>query len=496
MPSFGHFLHRLNQPKPNPTHPLVTQLQPPMLPPPPHPKFKFAFSSQMVDTTIQYRQSERSSHLTLRSTLSKFQEEPYDKNSFNQKSHIYSTSPAGEITESLTEMFPSQPESKSPVHRGFAFLKSELFTVGPTQGFKAEIIENKSHSVTTSIQRAERQKTESQQALTIRELYQPLHGPTSTQIYQNLKWGTEWHPLSSLSERSEPQQLFTQSVFPKLNKDPSKLQNYLPYTQLTLVTETPLQSSIHTEQSPRLPEEHLTTSTLPEAKTHPSGARFPQSKEPLTHTETAPLQHGSLEAQSAITPFSSSNWPSRPSTVKFSTGQFNISQQGGSVKLANHTEWHKSSTSQSPMTSNDPRSVKRKLWQCSDALKKGSHFHMFFELQSNTAVSILASGNGEAWRPHCGWSGGLFSLHLHHSFLLFSGPEKPACAAKPSRLDQLHQMLAHILRVILSIPKERTCQIGLFSLWVTTPKNSGLYRFCIQGKLSRFNISKIVALIC
>lgn len=353
MPSFGHLLYHLNQPKPNPTQPLVTQLQPPMLPPPPHPKFKFAFSSQMVDTTIQYRQSERSSHLTLRSTLSKFQEEPHDRNSFNQKSHIYSTSSARKYTESLTEMFPSQPESKSPVHRGFAFLKSELFTVGPTQGFKAEIIENKSHSVTTSIQQAERQQTESQQALTKLDLYQSLHGPTSTQIYG-------WHPLSSLSERSEPPQLFTQSVLPKLNKDPTKLQNDLPYTQLTLVTETQ-QSSIHTEQSPRLPEEHLTTSTLPETKTHPSGAHFPQSEEPLPHTETAPLQLGSLETQSAITPFSSSNWPSRPSTVKFSTAQFNISQQGGSVKSANHTEWRKSSTSQSPMTSNDPRSVKRKF---------------------------------------------------------------------------------------------------------------------------------------
>lgn len=360
MPSFGHLLHRMNQPKPNPTQPLVTQLQPPMLPPPPHPKFKFAFSSQMVHTTIQYRQSERSSHSTLRSTLSAFQKEPHDRNSFNQKSHIYSTSSARELLRSLTEMFPSQPESKSPVHRGFAFLKSELFTVGPTQGFKAEIIENKSHSVTMSIQQAERQQTESQQVLTKRELYQPLHGPTSTQIYQTLKWGTEWHPLSSLSERSEPQQLFTQSVFPKLNKDASKLQNYLPYTQLTLVTETQ-QSSIHTEQSPRLPEEHLTTSTLPEAKTHPSGARFPQSEEPLPHTETAPLQHGSLETQSDITPFRSSNWPSGPSTVKFSTGQLNISQQGGLVKSANHTEWRKSSTSQSPMTSNDPRSVKRKF---------------------------------------------------------------------------------------------------------------------------------------
>lgn len=74
---------------------------------------------------------------------------------------------------------------------------------------------------------------------------------------------------------------------------------------------------------------------------------------------------------------------------------------------------------------------------------------MFSKPQSNATVSVLASGDGEAWHPHCGWSGGLFSLHLHHSFLLFSGPEKPACAAKPSRSEIVSYMLAHIL----SIPK-------------------------------------------
>lgn len=345
-PAFGHLLqHRLNQPKANPTQPLVTQLQPPMLPPPPHPKFKLAFSSQMVDTTVQYRQNERPSHLTLPSTLSKSQEDSHDRKSFTQKSHLYS------MSGSLTEMLPSQPESKPPVQRGFAFLKSELFTVGPTQSFKAEIIEKKLHSVTKSIQQFEGHQTESQQLLAKRQLYQPLHGPMSTQIYQSLKGRTQWRYLSSLSENPERQQSFTQSLFQKLH--PSKFQNYVPYTHLPLVTKS-RQFSIHTDQLPTLPEEHLTTSTLLESKTHPTPAHPPQSQEPLPHTETAQFQYSSLETQPTSTPFGSSNWSSSPTTVVHN-GQFNTSQQDDSVKSANHTEWRNSSTSQSPMTSNDPR---------------------------------------------------------------------------------------------------------------------------------------------
>lgn len=353
--SFGHLLQdSLNQPKPNPTQPLVTQLQPPMLPPPPHPKLKLAFSSQMLDTTVQYMQSERQPHLAFRSTLSKSQEE-----SFTQESDMYWTFSAGKIADSLTERLLSQPESKLPVHRGFAFLKSELFKVGPTQSFKAEIIRNKSHPVTKSIPLSERYQTESQPLLTKRELYQPLHKPTPTQIYQTMgehKWGTQWHSLSSLSEKSEPQQLSTQRVFPKFYKDPTKLQNYLPYTHLPLATETQ-QSAVHSEQSPMQPEEYLTTFTLPKLKTRPSPAQPPQTQEGLPHKVTAPLQNSSLETQSPVTPISTSNWSSKNSTLNHD-GQFNISQQGGSVKPASDKEWRKSNTSQSPMTSNDPRSVK------------------------------------------------------------------------------------------------------------------------------------------
>lgn len=340
--SFGRLLqHSLNQAKPNPTQPLVTQLQPPMLPPPPHPKLKLSFSSQMLDTTEQYMQRERQPHLALQSTLSKSQEE-----SFTQETDVYWTFSAGKITDSLTKRFLSHPGSKLPVHRGFAFLKSEL-TVGPTQSFKAEIIKDKSHSFTKSIPRSERYQTESQPLLTKRELYQPIHKPTPTQIYQTKgehKWGKQWHSLSSHSEKSEDQQSSTQRVFPKFfPKDPSKLQNF---------TETQ-QSTIHSEQ-PMQPEEYLTTVTLPKTKGHPSPAQPHQTQEPLPHKVTTPLQHSSLETQSPVTPFSSSNWSSKPSTPN----QLNISQPGGSVKPTSDKDWRRSNTSQSPMTSNDPRSVK------------------------------------------------------------------------------------------------------------------------------------------
>lgn len=350
--SFGRLLqHSLNQPNSNPIQPLVTQLQPPMLP---HPKLKLAFSSQMLDTTVQYMQSERQPHLALGSTLSKSQEE-----SFTQESDMYWTFSAEKITDSLTERLLSQPELKLQVHRGFAFLKSELFTAGHTQSFKADIIKDKSHSVTKFIPWSERYQTESQSLLTKRELYQPLHKPIPTQIYQTMgehKWGTQWHSLSSLSEKSEPQQSSTQRVFPKFYKDPSSFQNYLPYTQLPLATETQ-QSAINSEQSPMQLEEYLTTFTLPAIKTHPSPAQPPQTQESLPNKVTAPLQHSSLETQSPVTPFSTSNWSSKPSTLNHD-GQFNISQPGGSVKPVSDKDWRKSNTSQSSMTSNDPRLVK------------------------------------------------------------------------------------------------------------------------------------------
>lgn len=353
--SFGRLLqHRLNQPKLNPTQPLVTQLQPPMLPPPLHPKLKLAFSSQMGDRTAQYTQRERQPHLALQSTFSNSRDE-----SFTHESDMYWTFSAGKITDSLTERLLSQPESKLPVQRGFAFLKSEQFTVGPTQSFKADIIMDKSHSVTESIPRSERYQTESQSMPTKHELYQPFHKATPTQIYQTMgehKWGTQWHSLSSLFEKSEPQQSSTQKILPKFYNDPSQLQNYLPYTHLPLATETQ-QSTIHSEQSPRQPEDYLRTFTIPKLKTPPSPAQPHQTQEPLPHKVTAPLQHSRLETQSPITPISTSNWSYKPSTLNHD-GQFNISQRGGSVKPASDKEWRKSNTSQSPMTSNDPRSVK------------------------------------------------------------------------------------------------------------------------------------------
>lgn len=109
------------------------------------------------------------------------------------------------------------------------------------------------------------------------------------------------------------------------------------------------------------------------------------------------------------------------------------------------------------------RGGQTKVQQHSAAVKTGSHFHLCSKLQSNTAVSILASCDGKTRHPHCGGSGGVFSLHLHHCFLLFGGPEKPACAAKPSRLAP-SIVRTYLLRVIVPIrPKEQTFLNGLFS---------------------------------
>lgn len=372
--SLGRLLqHHLRQPKNIPTQPLVTQMQPPMLPPPPYPNFKSVHLTPLPVTRdpllISYSEppithSQTSvvtgevfstadqcllteNHLTLTSSHTQLQHKTSDKSlteSDSRSANIRGMSLASEIRESFTELFTSQPLSKPPVGRPFTFLKSDSYSVAPTQSPVTKTKNNHSGSVIQSSSLpVELHQTQSHQLLTKSQFYQFYHKPTSTQIYQ-----------TKLRDAGQPGHWKTPSPPP--------------------VTK-PKQSQIHSQPLPTLPKPPSTISPLPETQSQLSPTQHPllHSQAPLPQTEPFPLQHGSpLTTQPSVLTTYPLDQTSTPSTLDpeipgvqqsnmSNQVQLNISKQGEPVKSAKSpndtelTEWLKANTSQSPMTSNDPR---------------------------------------------------------------------------------------------------------------------------------------------
>lgn len=348
--SIGRLLqHHLRELKPNPTQPLVSQMQPPMLPPPPYPKSVHlhtqlpvtsapllisnieptithsqtaVLTSQVVGTTVQYILTERQSRLILTSTPVQFQDEFSDKFLMGSNSHgsnIYTLSSASEITESFTDMFVSQPKSKRPATGPFAFLKSGSYSVAPTESLKTKSGLDQSGSVTHSS--SEWHQTESHQVLTKSRLYEPHHEPEPTQTDQTkLRYPDQAHSFQNAP----------------------------------LVKNTP-KSQIHSQ--PMLP---TTISPLSQPQSLPT--QHPHA--PLPQTEMAPLHHSNrLITQSSISTIPPPDQTSKPSLSDPEINhqvQLNISMQSDPDKSTNVTELTegmKWNTSQSPITSNYPRLV-------------------------------------------------------------------------------------------------------------------------------------------
>ncbi|XP_078107416.1 uncharacterized protein LOC144518540 isoform X1 [Sander vitreus] len=383
--SLGYLLyHRLNQPTTNPTQPLVTQMQPPMLPPPPHPNFQSVdlqtqlpltsdplmisdsetpithsqtsvVTSEVLGSTLQYLLSESQSHLTLTSSRTKLQSSNQVSDellieSHSQGSNVRAVSLAGQIKEPFTET------SKPPVVGPFGFLKLDLYSITQSSASQAEL-----HNTPTN------------QLVTKSQFYQSYREPTSTQISQtklehqgqrlHQKTHLQLSPTISQITKSDPPQSFTQSLFPKFHLELSKIPHDLPFTQPPPSPVTkPQQSQTHSQPFPAKPT--LTISSSPTQ--HP----LLHSQAPLPQTETFPFQHRDpLQIQPSI---STIHQTSNPSTLYPEipvVHQVNVSDQvqpnttlqGDAVqsdKSSNDTElkeWLKRNTSQSPMTSNDPR---------------------------------------------------------------------------------------------------------------------------------------------
>lgn len=415
--SLGRFIqHHLNQPKNNPTQPLVTQMQPPMLPPPPHPHFKSVHvhtslpvtdypllisdseasithsqtsvvSSETLGTTVQYLLTKRQSHLTLSSSRRlQLQHDVSDKllmESDSQGSNIHTMPLASEITKSFTEVLISQPPSVPSVGERLAFLKSDSYLGVPTQNLVTKT--KKSHSVSDTQSSSFSPKLHQTKSRTTKsQFYQVYHEPMSIPTDQaNLRdpaqpihWTTQWQasPTPSQMPQSDTDQSFTPSPFQKFHLEQATIKYYLPYTQSPPLSVT-LPEQSHFQPFPTMPEPSLTVSPLPPMEPQLSPTQHPllSSQTFIPQTETFPLDHSSpLLIQPSFSTIYPPDQTLKPSTVEpeipgvhqvnmSDQVQLNISKPGDpvqSAKSANDTElteWLKRNTSQSPMTSNDPR---------------------------------------------------------------------------------------------------------------------------------------------
>lgn len=317
--------HRVYQLTNNPIQPLVTQMQPPMLPPPPHPHFQSVdlytqlpvtstplltsnseppitrrqtslLTGEVFHTTFQYLLTESLSHLTLKSSQTQFQHQISDKlliESKSQGSNIHPVSRISQSTETFTETSMSQPSSKLSV--GGSFFKVDSYSKTSTQNHLTQTEMNHSGSIT------QLSETQSHQLVTETQFYQSYNEPALTEVTQ-----------TKLKHPARPHHL-----------ELSTTQHYLPSTQPSSVTES----------------------------------QPPQAQPPLSETQSPlrPTQHPQLSTPLPMIPVGPQ--------VNMSH-QVNATLQGNTIKSAKPandtepTEWLKRNTSQSPMTSNDPRLVK------------------------------------------------------------------------------------------------------------------------------------------
>ncbi|XP_076585965.1 uncharacterized protein LOC143320324 isoform X2 [Chaetodon auriga] len=412
--SLGPLLeHHLNQPTTNPTqsldlqipmspHPnlqsvdLHTQMpltsEPVLIsnsePPITHSQTSVA-TSEVLGTSVQYLLTESKSQWTLTSSRTQVQHQISDKlltEPDSQLSNIRAVSLASEITESFTETSMSPPLSKLPVGKSVGFLKLDSYLQAPTQSPVTQTNRNHSGLVTqSSASQAELHQTQPHKLLTESQLYQSYHEPTSRQISQTkledpgqpLHQKTHRQPSPKLSQisQSDPQQSFTQSLSLKFHLELSTIQHYLPSKQPSppMVTKAQ-QSQMHSQPSPTLSKPASIISTFPQSQPQSSATQHPLVHSQATpQTDMFPLQYRNpFKVQPSVSTIHPPDQTSDPPTLDpeipvvhqlnmSNQVQLNTTQQGDpvqSAKSANDTdltEWLKRNTSQSPMTSNDPR---------------------------------------------------------------------------------------------------------------------------------------------
>ncbi|XP_041856310.1 protein turtle homolog B [Melanotaenia boesemani] len=323
--------HQINQQTTNPTQLLVTQMQPPILPPPPHPNFQsvdlytqrpmtkeplFISKTQPVVTLSPTSVVTRDAvHITLEYLLTESKTSTLLGEQFQ---HQVSEKLFLESKErQITEMIKIQPPSKLPVGP-FGFLKLDSYTPIPTPSPVKQIKMRQAGLVNftaTSPTESYLSKSYFHQLVTNRPF---SHREPSLKISHTKK--TDFQ--SSLSQTSLPHQPFTLRFLPKF---------HLELSTTYLSSEPPL--SLVSKLQPSQVHSQLSATTT--SKDGPS----PQ----LSSSTILPLDHGaSVLDPTALHPVNRS-------------GQVNATQAGIPLNNTKFTDWLKRNTSQSPMTSSDPK---------------------------------------------------------------------------------------------------------------------------------------------
>ncbi|KAM8885744.1 uncharacterized protein AB9W97_013209 isoform 2-T2 [Spinachia spinachia] len=286
------FKHRLNQPTTGPTRPLVTQMQPPTLPPPPHPNFQTsAVIRKVLGTTLPDLLTE--SQLALTTSGAEIQHQASDELLIDPDSQG-SDMPAASRT-----LGPFTGRSNHPVGQHNRFRKIDLQLPTPTQ------------SPTTQSKTSQASPFEAQThwVATKSTTYQSVREATSTQVSQ-IKFENRGQLLNQ-----------------EANLQPSSVTK-------------PLRSQTHSQHT-------KSTSELPQSSPTPHSVL--RSHVHLPQTETSLLRHREpLRIQPSI---STAQQASERNNSQ--TGE--PGEDAKSANATELAEWLKRNTSQSPMTSNDQR---------------------------------------------------------------------------------------------------------------------------------------------
>ncbi|XP_026176507.1 uncharacterized protein LOC113138370 isoform X1 [Mastacembelus armatus] len=338
----GFSQHHLIQPTPSPIKPLVTQMQLPTLQSDPNLNLQSVdlhTQPPILGTTLRYPLTESQSHLTLTSSHTQFQHHVHDKLFIEpdyEGSNIHTASPASQMLEAFTEKSVSQPPSEFTVDGSFGFLQLAPSSQTQTHDPATETSTSYSDSVT----QLHLSQTPLHQLFTRSQFHRES---TSPQIFQTKldhpgqPHYRQTHQQPSQISRSYPQQSVTSHFIPKF------------YLELSTVHHYYLPSAQDPTSSITKPQPVQVYGQISETK---STSMIPSLSQ--TQSQSSPTQHPQF---STLDPEITVGHEAKMSDqLRLNGTQKSDTVQ--SVKSPNDTElteWLKRNTSQSPMTSNDPR---------------------------------------------------------------------------------------------------------------------------------------------
>ncbi|KAM9744597.1 uncharacterized protein ACNS7B_011743 [Menidia menidia] len=340
---------RLNRQTTSPAQSLITQMQPPILPPPPRPNFQSAelhtemplkrdpllFSitqppmtrsptpettSKALSLNLQYLPTKSN---TAASPSAHFQQQVSEElfpDSNSQRANTH----AMFLDSQSTEKTETQPSSKLRVGGPFRFLKSDAYMPTPTQSPVTQTEVRGSGLVTLTI------KSETESYLSNTHFY-PLvtntppahHGPTMSPNIKPIHLNPS--PTPQQASGPPPQKSFTLNFSPKFQPE---LSTSRPFS-------LPPLSSVSKPRPSQAHGQFPTTASVPESQRPP---QLPSTSAPLQDT-------GSSVSDSEVT-----------HTVNVTDGLNATEEPSNSTELPGSL---KRNTSQSPMTSSDPKLTRR-----------------------------------------------------------------------------------------------------------------------------------------